>query len=183
MAEGAAWEMHIVRPHLLRVWLAYRYVSLKKHCDRRHPPGRKVYQRGAHIIWEVDGAKDKVYTSRCPRSSTYHNIQLYCQNLSLFGKLFIDVKTLFFDCDNCVFMPGAMASTNTRISLVLYPYRRRFTTRSCSWILFKGISFATSILSSPDAHSACRRKYLMMTIILRASLFFPHISARATECS
>ena len=28
--------------------------------------------------------------------------QLYCQNLSLFGKLFIDIKTLFFDCDNCV---------------------------------------------------------------------------------
>lgn len=28
-------------------------------------------------------------------------LQLYCQNLSLFGKLFIDVKTLFFDCDNC----------------------------------------------------------------------------------
>lgn len=27
--------------------------------------------------------------------------QLYCQNLSLFGKLFIDIKTLFFDCDNC----------------------------------------------------------------------------------
>lgn len=24
------------------------------------PPGRKVYQRGAHIIWEVDGAKEKV---------------------------------------------------------------------------------------------------------------------------
>ncbi|KAG2364692.1 acyl-CoA N-acyltransferase [Suillus spraguei] len=69
MAEGAAWEMHV------------------KQCDRRHPPGRKVYQRGAHIIWEVDGAKDK----------------LYCQNLSLFGKLFIDVKTLFFDCDNFLF--------------------------------------------------------------------------------
>ena len=28
-------------------------------------------------------------------------LQLYCQNLSLFGKLFIDIKTLFFDCDNC----------------------------------------------------------------------------------
>lgn len=28
--------------------------------------------------------------------------QLYCQNLSLFGKFFIDVKTLFFDCENCV---------------------------------------------------------------------------------
>lgn len=59
----------------------------KKVCTRKHPPGRKVYQRGAHTIWEVDGAKDK----------------LYCQNLSLFGKLFIDVKTLFFDCDNFLF--------------------------------------------------------------------------------
>jgi histone acetyltransferase HTATIP/histone acetyltransferase MYST1 len=29
--------------------------------------------------------------------------QLYCQNLSLFGKLFIDIKTLFFDTDNCRF--------------------------------------------------------------------------------
>lgn len=25
-----------------------------------HPPGRKVYQRGAHTIWEVDGAAQKV---------------------------------------------------------------------------------------------------------------------------
>ena len=35
-------------------------ISFKKKCDRRHPPGRKVYQRGAHTIWEVDGAKEKV---------------------------------------------------------------------------------------------------------------------------
>ncbi|KIL62189.1 hypothetical protein M378DRAFT_187391 [Amanita muscaria Koide BX008] len=69
MAEGLTWEMH------------------KRECMVKHPPGRKVYQRGAHTIWEVDGAKDK----------------LYCQNLSLFGKLFIDVKTLFFDSDNFLF--------------------------------------------------------------------------------
>lgn len=31
----------------------------------------------------------------------YSVMQLYCQNLTLFGKLFIDVKTLFFDCANC----------------------------------------------------------------------------------
>ena len=24
------------------------------------PPGRKVYERGAHVIYEIDGAKDKV---------------------------------------------------------------------------------------------------------------------------
>ncbi|PIL30752.1 hypothetical protein GSI_06920 [Ganoderma sinense ZZ0214-1] len=69
MAEGLSWESHV------------------KKCTRKSPPGRKVYQRGAHIIWEVDGAKEK----------------LYCQNLSLFGKLFIDIKTLFFDCDNFLF--------------------------------------------------------------------------------
>ncbi|KAI6009095.1 acyl-CoA N-acyltransferase [Pisolithus marmoratus] len=69
ITEGPVWEVHV------------------RKCDRRHPPGRKVYQRGAHTIWEVDGAIDK----------------LYCQNLSLFGKFFIDVKTLFFDCDNFLF--------------------------------------------------------------------------------
>ncbi|KZV77544.1 acyl-CoA N-acyltransferase [Peniophora sp. CONT] len=69
MADGTSYEAHTRR------------------CTRKHPPGEKVYQRGAHTIWEVDGAKEK----------------LYCQNLSLFGKLFIDVKTLFFDCDNFLF--------------------------------------------------------------------------------
>ncbi|TDL28905.1 acyl-CoA N-acyltransferase [Rickenella mellea] len=59
----------------------------KRGCEVNHPPGRKVYSRGAHSIWEVDGAKEK----------------LFCQNLSLFGKLFIDIKTLFFDSENFVF--------------------------------------------------------------------------------
>ena len=40
-----------------------------------------MYQRGAHILWEVDGAQEK----------------LYVQNLCLLGKLFIDHKTVFFD--------------------------------------------------------------------------------------
>ncbi|QRV95579.1 histone acetyltransferase SAS3 [Ceratobasidium sp. AG-Ba] len=69
MREGTAWELH------------------KKTCKIVHPPGRKVYQRGAHTIWEVDGQAER----------------LYCQNLSLFGKLFIDVKTLFFDTEHFMF--------------------------------------------------------------------------------
>ncbi|KAI5985568.1 hypothetical protein EDC04DRAFT_2828555, partial [Pisolithus marmoratus] len=32
-------------------------------CDRRYPPGRKAYQRGAHTIWEVNGGIDKLYCS------------------------------------------------------------------------------------------------------------------------
>lgn len=53
----------------------------RRTCTYTHPPGRKVYQRGAHILWEVDGAQEK----------------LYVQNLCLLGKLFIDHKTVFFD--------------------------------------------------------------------------------------
>ncbi|KAF8201047.1 acyl-CoA N-acyltransferase [Mycena galopus ATCC 62051] len=77
MADPALYELHRLK------------------CNHTHPPGRKVYQRGAHIIWEVDGA-------------------LYCQNLSLFGKLFIDVKTLFFDCDNFLFYVMTDATTSKK---------------------------------------------------------------------
>lgn len=65
----------------IRTYAGYR--THKKACTFTHPPGRKVYQRGAHTIWEVDGAKQK----------------LYAQNLSLFGKLFIDHKTIYFDVE------------------------------------------------------------------------------------
>jgi predicted RNA-binding protein YlxR (DUF448 family) len=41
-----------------RTYAGYRVH--KKECTYTHPPGRKVYQRGAHIIWEVDGAEQKV---------------------------------------------------------------------------------------------------------------------------
>lgn len=63
------------------------FAAHRKFCRNTHPPGRKVYQRGAHIIWEVDGAVEK----------------LYCQNLSLFGKLFIDHKTIYFDVEPFMF--------------------------------------------------------------------------------
>lgn len=53
----------------------------RRTCTTTHPPGRIVYQRGAHIVWEVDGAAHT----------------LYAQNLCLFGKLFIDHKTIMFD--------------------------------------------------------------------------------------
>ena len=59
------------------------HIMHQKTCPLTHPPGRRVYQRGAHIVWEIDGA-----------IST-----LYAQHLSLLGKLFIDHKTVFFDVE------------------------------------------------------------------------------------
>lgn len=69
----------------MRTYAGYR--AHKKQCTFTHPPGRKVYQRGAHTIWEVDGSEQK----------------LYAQNLSLFGKLFIDHKTIYFDVEPFLF--------------------------------------------------------------------------------
>ncbi|KAJ5693010.1 hypothetical protein N7462_002433 [Penicillium macrosclerotiorum] len=45
------------------------------------PPGTKVYDHGGYAVWEVDGEEHK----------------LFGQNLSLFAKLFLDHKTVFFD--------------------------------------------------------------------------------------
>jgi len=57
--------------------------SLRTHlddCYLRHPPGNEIYRHDGVSIYEVDGATNKVY----------------CQNLSLFCKLFLDHKTLYF---------------------------------------------------------------------------------------
>ncbi|GAA5963614.1 hypothetical protein JCM3765_004342 [Sporobolomyces pararoseus] len=66
----------------LQGWKAHQ-----KDCNMDSPPGRRVYQRGATSIWEVDGATAK----------------LYCQNLCLFAKLFIEHKYMFFDVEGFSF--------------------------------------------------------------------------------
>lgn len=55
----------------------------QKSCPGKHtpPPGREIYSRDLHAIYEVDGEEH----------------QLFAQNLSLFAKLFLDNKSIFFD--------------------------------------------------------------------------------------
>lgn len=56
-----------------------------KKCTLRHPPGHEIYrskeQNTTISAFEVDGAKERVY----------------CENLCLIAKLFLDHKTLFYD--------------------------------------------------------------------------------------
>ncbi|KAI8822428.1 acyl-CoA N-acyltransferase [Fimicolochytrium jonesii] len=59
----------------------------RSHCKRRKPPGRVLYAKGKLKIYEVDGKEDK----------------LYCQNLSLLAKLFLDQKTVFYDIEPFLF--------------------------------------------------------------------------------
>ncbi|KAF9279168.1 K(lysine) acetyltransferase [Mortierella alpina] len=57
------------------------FINHTKSCKRKKPPGTVVYSKGANKIYKVDGGINK----------------LYCQNLSLLAKLFLDNKTLYFD--------------------------------------------------------------------------------------
>ena len=76
------------------------YISHKKMCELRRPPGDEIYRHPAPAatqtpdagdaerpgrnqlrMWEVDGS----------------NATTYCQNLCLIAKLFLDHKTLYYD--------------------------------------------------------------------------------------
>eukprot|EP00520_Triparma_pacifica_P012615 CAMPEP_0118639484 /NCGR_PEP_ID=MMETSP0785-20121206/4246_1 /TAXON_ID=91992 /ORGANISM="Bolidomonas pacifica, Strain CCMP 1866" /LENGTH=379 /DNA_ID=CAMNT_0006530811 /DNA_START=42 /DNA_END=1178 /DNA_ORIENTATION=- len=56
-------------------------VKHKKECTVTHPPGNEIYREGKVSVFEIDGADEPVY----------------CQNLCLLAKLFLDHKTLYYD--------------------------------------------------------------------------------------
>lgn len=58
---------------------SYRYHMSQ--CTAVSPPGKEIYKKGSLSVFEVDGRENK----------------LYCQNLCLLSKLFLDHKTLYFD--------------------------------------------------------------------------------------
>jgi hypothetical protein len=53
----------------------------------KHPPGNEIYRDGKISIFEVDGRKNK----------------MYCQNLCLLAKMFLDHKTLYYDVEPFLF--------------------------------------------------------------------------------
>ena len=53
----------------------------------RQPKGQEIYRKGTISIFEVDGGEEKIY----------------CQNLCLMAKLFLDHKTLYFDVEPFLF--------------------------------------------------------------------------------
>lgn len=56
-------------------------------CAHRHPPGDEIYRDDNIAIFEVDGRKNKIY----------------CQNLCLIAKMFLDHKTLYYDVEPFLF--------------------------------------------------------------------------------
>lgn len=74
MVHPASYATHLVRalPPAVRLSSSHQcrqratenvlsgVMRTQRACKARAPPGRKVYQRGAHTIWEVDGSISKV---------------------------------------------------------------------------------------------------------------------------
>nr|CAD2167110.1 unnamed protein product [Meloidogyne enterolobii] len=56
-------------------------------CKQRYPPGNEIYRDNDFSVFEVDGNLARVY----------------CRNLCLLAKLFIDHKTLYFDVEPFLF--------------------------------------------------------------------------------
>ena len=60
--------------------------QLKEHdrsCAFKHPPGDEIYRDADISVFELDGRIQRIY----------------CENLCLVSKLFLDHKTLRFDCE------------------------------------------------------------------------------------
>ncbi|KAI9486530.1 MAG: acyl-CoA N-acyltransferase [Benjaminiella poitrasii] len=65
-------------------------VQLSNHkalCKAKKPPGKIIYANDQIKVYEIDG----------------HEHKLYCQNLCLMAKLFLDNKTLYYDTDGFKF--------------------------------------------------------------------------------
>ncbi len=63
---------------------------LKRHrakCHWFHPPANEIYRKNDLSVYEVDGMASKIY----------------CQNLCLLAKLFLDHKTLYYDVEPFLF--------------------------------------------------------------------------------
>ncbi|KAM8806338.1 histone acetyltransferase KAT6B isoform 2-T2 [Eudromia elegans] len=58
-----------------------------KKCGWYHPPANEIYRRNDLSVFEVDGNVSKIY----------------CQNLCLLAKLFLDHKTLYYDVEPFLF--------------------------------------------------------------------------------
>ncbi|XP_043861156.1 histone acetyltransferase KAT7 isoform X2 [Dromiciops gliroides] len=84
---------------------------LRRHmakCVWKHPPGDEIYRKGSISVFEVDGKKNKIY----------------CQNLCLLAKLFLDHKTLYYDVEPFLFYVMTEAD-NTGCHLIGTSPRKR----------------------------------------------------------
>ncbi|KAG7089863.1 hypothetical protein E1B28_011507 [Marasmius oreades] len=82
--DGRLWICEFCLKYMKGKFGAVRH---RTKCKARHPPGDEIYRDGAISIFEVDGRKNKIY----------------CQNLCLLSKMYLDHKSLFYDVEPFLF--------------------------------------------------------------------------------
>ena len=87
-------QEYAILPRLILCEFCLKYMKsriiLKTHrakCQWFHPPGNEIYRKADLSVFEVDGMASKIY----------------CQNLCLLAKLFLDHKTLYYDVEPFLF--------------------------------------------------------------------------------
>ncbi|KAI7878839.1 hypothetical protein K492DRAFT_132252 [Lichtheimia hyalospora FSU 10163] len=73
--------------YMKSAFIAKRHKAMYAKCPMKHPPGNEIYRDGILSVFEVDGRKNKIY----------------CQNLCLLAKMFLDHKTLYYDVEPFLF--------------------------------------------------------------------------------
>lgn len=81
---GRLWMCEFCLKYMKSRFMATRH-RLK--CIMSYPPGQEIYRADNISVFEVDGSKAKIY----------------CQNLCLLAKLFLDHKTLYYDVEPFLF--------------------------------------------------------------------------------
>ncbi|PPQ98341.1 hypothetical protein CVT26_013597 [Gymnopilus dilepis] len=82
--DGRLWICEFCLKYMKSRFKAIRH---QMKCKMRHPPGDEIYRDGSVSIFEVDGRRNKIY----------------CQNLCLLSKMFLDHKSLFYDVEPFLF--------------------------------------------------------------------------------
>ncbi|GMK57631.1 hypothetical protein CspeluHIS016_0404650 [Cutaneotrichosporon spelunceum] len=82
--DGRLWLCEFCLKYMKTGFVAGRH---RMKCKARHPPGDEIYRDGNVSVFEVDGRKNKIY----------------CQNLCLLAKMFLDHKTLYYDVEPFLF--------------------------------------------------------------------------------
>jgi len=82
--DGRLWVCEFCLKYMKSRFMAMRH---RMKCMMHHPPGQEIYRASGISVFEVDGSKNKIY----------------CQNLCLLAKLFLDHKTLYYDVEPFLF--------------------------------------------------------------------------------
>ncbi|BGP14139.1 hypothetical protein JCM10213_002436 [Rhodosporidiobolus nylandii] len=91
----------------------------KLKCKTRHPPGDEIYRDGMISVFEVDGRKNKIY----------------CQNLCLLAKQFLNSKTLYYDVEPFLFYVMTEASPAGSQFVGYFSKEKRSPTNNVSCIM------------------------------------------------